>query len=383
MRITLKKISPFVLALAVSMALSACGGKPEGDQDAASDKNNAEQQGKDGKDKANEAVPVEVVTAKQQTINASYAGTASLDAPNEAMVTAKTSGVMVALLAEEGDYVQAGQVLARIDPARARLEVQRAQAAVNKLNNNYQRAKELLGQKMISTESFDQIRFDLESARASLDLAQLELSYTNIQAPISGMVAQRMVKPGNLVNLNAVVFRIVNTRQLEAVLNVPERELATLKPGLPVKLRVDAIPGRVFEGKIDRVAPAVDVGSGTFRVTSVFDGQQDLRAGMFGRIEVVYDERPNALTIPRTALLDDENEAAVFVVRDGKVARRVVLETGFMNGEYVEVVSGLKPGDRVVTAGKVAIRDGSQVQVIVPGKGADAAKPAAKPVAKN
>lgn len=370
MRTALKNISPFVLALVIGMTLSACGGKPEGDQNASSDDGKPADQaktgkdGKDGKDdKGPEAVPVEVVTAAKQTVNASYAGTANLDAPNESVVTAKSSGVMVSQLAEEGDFVRQGQVLARIDPARARLEVQRNQATVNKLSNNYRRAQELLAQKLISTEAHDQIRFDLESARASLDLAQLELAYTNVTAPISGVVAQRMIKQGNLVSLNAPVYRIVNNQQLEAVMNVPEREMAVIQSGLPVRMLVDAVPGQVFEGRIDRVSPVMDAGSGTFRVTSVFDGKQVLRPGMFGRIEIVYDRRENVLTVPRTALLDDESEPSLYVVRDGKSVR-VAIKTGYSNGDIIEVVSGLKAGDVVITAGKVAVRDGALVTVI-------------------
>ena len=270
---------------------------------------------------------------------------------------------MVTQLAEEGDFVSQGQVLARIDPARALLEVQRNQATVNKLTNNYNRAHQLLGQKLISNEAHDQIRYDLESAKASLNLAKLELSYTNISAPISGVIAQRMVKQGNLVVLNAPVYRIVNTQELEAVMNVPEREMALIKAGMPVRMIVDAIAGETFEGKVDRVSPVMDSGSGTFRVTSSFDGKHVLRPGMFGRIEIIYDQRDNVLTIPRSALLDDESDPSVSVVRNDK-AVRVNVKLGYSNGEIAEVVSGLKAGDRVITAGKVAVRDGAAVTII-------------------
>jgi membrane fusion protein (multidrug efflux system) len=269
---------------------------------------------------------VEVVSAVNQSINASYAGTANLEAPNEAQVVAKASGVLVAQLAEEGDFVRQGQVMARIDPSRAQLEVQRSQATVNKLSNNFRRAQQLLAQNLISAEAHDQIRFDLESAKASLNLAKLELSYTNVTAPISGVVAQRMVKQGNLVGLNSPVYRVVNTQYLEAVMNVPEREMARIKSGMPVAMMVDAIPGQPFTGRVDRVSPVMDSGSGTFRVTLAFDSQQVLRAGMFGRFEIMYDRRENVLTIPRTALLDDESEPAVFVVRAEKSIRVAALD---------------------------------------------------------
>jgi membrane fusion protein, multidrug efflux system len=297
-------------------------------------------------------MPLEVAEVAKRPISASYAGTANLEAPVEAMVVAKTSGVMLQLLAEEGDVVKAGQVLARIEPDRPRLEMERARATMRKLENNYRRSQELLASKLVSAEASDQIRYDLESARASFEIAQLELSNTNIVAPISGVVAQRMIKPGNLIALNAPAFRIVDVSQLEAVLNVPERELATLKAGMPLRMLVDAIRG-------------------TFRVVAAFEGGSTLRPGMFGRIEIVYDERKDALTMPRAALLDDEGEPAVFQVKDGKAVRTAV-QLGYVNGELAEIRSGLKEGDSVVTAGKVAIRDGSEVEVI---------NPAAAPVA--
>lgn len=347
-----------VLAVAISLALAGCGGGQPADGSAEKTAETAA-----AEQKKVPAVPVEVATVGRNAISASYGGTASLEAPAEAQVVAKGSGVVLQILVEEGDQVKAGQVLARIDPDRPRLEMERARATVRKLENNYRRSRELLASKLVSAEASEQIRFDLESARASYQLAQLELSHTNIVAPISGVIAQRMIKTGNLIGLNAPAFRIVDISQLEAVLNVPERELATLEAGMPLRMIADAVPGRVFEGRVDRISPVVDSGSGTFRVVCAFEGGGLLRPGMFGRIEIVYDQRKDALTMPRVALLDDEGEPAVYVVRDNKAVRTLV-ELGYVNGELAEVRSGLVEGDEVVTAGKVAIRDGSSVEII-------------------
>jgi membrane fusion protein, multidrug efflux system len=364
-------IRPLLIAMLLgSLVLAGCKGDKGGDADKVdadsktdqADKKEEKGDGKEGEKKA-EAIPVEVVSVSRRPISASYTGTANLEAPGESQVVAKTSGVMVQLMAEEGQMVRKGQVLARLDGDRARLEASRSSATVRKLENNYRRSQKLRAEKLVSADSDEQIRFELESARASLALSELELSYTNITAPISGVVAQRMVKPGNLVNLNTPVFRIVDSSRLEAVLNVPEREMATLKTGMPLRMLVDAIPQTVFEGKVDRVSPVVDSGTGTFRVVGVFSGNNVLRPGMFGRIEVIFDQRDNVLTIPRSALLEDEGESAVYVIK-AKKAQRVPLKLGFMNGEYAEVTSGLNEGDKVVTAGKVAIRDGVEVQVI-------------------
>ena len=340
------------LALVIATALVACKGgegKPaEGEAQA--------------KQAETESIPVEVVKAAQRPIAASYTGTAALEPLAESQVVAKTSGVALAVMVEEGQHVKAGQALVRLDPDRARLAVAQASAQLHKLENNYRRAQQLVAQQLISAGEVDQMRYDLENARAQHSLANLELSYTTVTAPISGVVASRSIKPGNFVQINTPIFRIVDDSRLEATLNVPERELATMKAGHPVLLQVDALPGRTFEGTVDRVAPVVDAGSGTFRVITAFAGVDELQPGMFGRIRIDTDKRPDALVVPRVALLDD-GDPAVFVVRDDK-ASRVPVKVGYVDGEWIEVREGIASGDQVVTAGKVALREGSAVQVI-------------------
>ena len=361
-------------AIAACLALSLLGGCKKGDGDA---------QAKDA-DKGPDAIPVEVATVARRPIAASYSGTAPLEARGESQVVAKTSGVALQVLAQEGQAVRAGQVLVRIDRARPALQAAQAEAQVRKLEANYSRARTLAAQKMVSANDLDQLKYDLENARAVYNMARLELSYTDVVAPISGTIASRSIKPGNFVQINTPIFRIVDNSRLEATLNVPERDLETLKPGLPVSLQVDALPGKSFAGSVDRIAPVVDAGSGTFRVICAFDGggpstgsgQALLQPGMFGRIRIDYDQRANALVIPRTALLDDESDPAVFVARGGKAAR-VSVKLGYTDGEWAEVLSGLKPGEQVVTAGKVALREGSAVQVL----GAQAANVATKAAA--
>ena len=352
------------------LVLSGCHGGSGDSQAAEKDKPQAE-----------EAVPVEAVPVARRPVAASYAGTAPLEARAESQVVAKTSGVALQVMVEVGQQVHAGQVLVRLDSARAELQAAQSEAQLRKLEANYNRSRQLASQQLLSANDLDQLKFDLENARAVNRMARLELSYANVLAPISGVIAERSIKPGNFVQINTPIFRIVDTSRLEATLNVPERELATLKGGLPVQLIVDALPGQVFQGRVDRVAPVVDSGSGTFRVVCAFDGGGLLQPGMFGRMKIDYDQRADALTVPRNALLEDNDDPAVFVVRGDK-ASRVSVKLGYYDGPWVEVREGLKPGDRVVTAGKVALREGSKVQVI----GDPAAKPAtaaAKPAGKQ
>ena len=328
---------------------------------------------------------VEVAAVETRPVAASYSGTAPLEAPAEAQVVAKTSGVALSVLVEEGDVVRAGQTLVRLDASRAELQAAQTAAQMNKLQNQFARAQTLAKEQLIAASDYDQIRYDLENARAANRLANLELSYAAVKAPISGVVASVTPKPGNFVQINTPIVRIVDTSTLEAVLNVPERELATMQAGLPVDLRVDALPGKTFTGTIDRISPVVDSGSGTFRVIAEFDSGGLLQPGMFGRIGIDYDKRANATVVPRAALLDAGTNAAVFAVRDGKAAR-VPVTLGYMDGQWAEVREGLAVGEQVVVAGKAALRDGSAVTVIgQPGDKAVAASEggAVAPVANN
>ncbi len=368
-RPVLSKVPVVLTSLLVTgvLALAACG--KGGGEAAANGKD-------DPKKKGPEAIPVEVAQASRRAVAASYTGTAPLEARAEAQVIAKVSGVALQVLVEEGQYVQAGQTLVRLDSARSALVAAQTAAQLRKLEANYARSRQLADQNLISANDNDQLRYDLENARAANNAANLELAYANVTAPISGVIASRSIKAGNFVQINTPIMRIVDVSRLEAVLNVPEREMATLKAGLPVQLAVDALPGKTFSGMVDRVSPVVDSGSGTFRVVCAFADGQALRPGMFGRLRIDYDQRADALVVPRTALLEDEADPAVFVVRNKKSAR-VPVKLGYMDGQWAEVRSGIKEGDQVVIAGKAALRDGTDVQVIgQPGAKAEAGTPA-------
>jgi len=318
-----------------------------------------------------EAVPVEVAKASHRAVAASYTGTTTLEPLAEAQVVAKTSGVALAVLVEEGQAVRAGQPLVRLDPDRARLAVAQSEAQMHKLENSYRRAQQLVGQQMISASDVDQLKYDLENARAQHRMASLELSYTTVTAPISGVLASRDIKPGNFVQINSPIIRIVDASRLEATLNVPEREIAKLKPGQTVELSADALPGKRFTGTVDRVSPVVDTGTGTFRVVAAFSGAGELQPGMFSRLSINYDQRADALVVPRAALIEDGGEPAVYVIRDDK-ALRTGLKLGYSEAGWVEVREGLKDGDTVVIAGKAALREGSTVQVLGGDKPGDA-----------
>jgi len=309
-------------------------------------------------------VPVEVRHATRGDVYAVYSGTASLESDEEAEVVAKVGGEVVAILVEEGDVVREGQVLARLDGDRLRLEMERAEANVRKLEQEYDRNVELNEQGLVSAGTFEGIKYELESLRAARDLASLEYNYTQIRAPISGIVSDRFVKVGNTISANDPVFRVTDMDPLLAYLFVPEREFRKLQAGQTAELLVDAIADKVFKGEILRISPVVDPDTGTFKVTlAVSDENGRLKPGMFGRFQIVFDAHLDALLVPRLAIVEDETEKSVFVVEDG-LAKRRRIETGYSRGESVEILTGLNGDETIITIGQAGLKDGSAVKVI-------------------
>jgi len=309
-------------------------------------------------------VPVEVRQATRGDVYAVYSGTASLESDEEAEVVAKVGGEVVAILVEEGDVVREGQVLARLDGDRLRLEMERAEANVRKLEQEYDRNVELNEQGLVSAGTFEGIKYELESLRAARDLASLEYNYTQIRAPISGIVSDRFVKVGNTISANDPVFRVTDMDPLLAYLFVPEREFRKLQAGQTAELLVDAIADKVFKGEILRISPVVDPDTGTFKVTlAVSDENGRLKPGMFGRFQIVFDAHLDALLVPRLAIVEDETEKSVFVVEDG-LAKRRRIETGYSRGESVEILTGLNGDETIITIGQAGLKDGSAVKVI-------------------
>jgi membrane fusion protein (multidrug efflux system) len=310
------------------------------------------------------AVPVEIAEVRHGDVAAFFSGTATLEADAEAMVVAKVPGVVKEILVEEGGFVRAGQVLAKLDDEKLALQVQQAAANLRKLENDFKRNEELFNKNLISAEVHQRTKFEYESQKAAFDLAKLELDYAAIRAPINGVVAQRLIKVGNMVVTNSPTFKVTSFDPLLAVLYVPEREIGKLQIGQMASLTVDAIAGVEFSGRVERISPVIDPSTGTVKVTiEARDPTKRLKAGMFGRVNIVYDVHTTTLMVPKDAVLSEDAESAVFVVQDSLAYRKVV-KTGYANATHIEVLEGVKAGDRVVTTGQGSLKDSSKVEVI-------------------
>ena len=340
--------------LAALVVLTAC---QQGDKSA--------HDGKAG-DKKDEttAIPVEVARPTRNDIYAMYSGTAPIEAFADATVIAKVGGEVKQILVEEGDAVKTGQILARLDGDRLRLEKKQAEANLQKLQRDYQRNVDLSKRGLVSAGDFEKIKYEMEALEATFNLASLELSYTEIRAPIDGVISERFIKIGNTIEVNAPTFQVTSLEPLVSYLHVPEREYRRIDPGQVAGITVDALGGAEFTATVARVSPVVDPNTGTFKITiEVSDASRRLKPGMFGRISIVYDKHINALQVPRSAVIEESGESAVFVVEDDIAQHRPVV-TGYSQNGFVEIVDGLSDGEAFVTVGQSGLKQGAKVTVI-------------------
>jgi len=309
-------------------------------------------------------IPVETGQPTRGDVYAMYTGTAPIEAYAEADVIAKVHGEVRELLVEEGDEVVKGQILARLDGDRLRLELNESKANLQKLQRDYERNIDLKSKGLISDGDFEKIKFEMQALEASFNLASLELDYTQIRAPIDGVISERYVKLGNTISVGESAFRVTGLDPLVAYLHVPEREYRHISAGQPVGIQIDALPGDPIAALVSRVSPIVDPQTGTFKITvEMFDEERRIKPGMFGRISVVYDVHENALQIPRSAVVEETDLLSVFVVEDGLAVRKTVT-TGYGNRGMIEVISGIEDGEQVVTVGQISLKQDSKVTVI-------------------
>lgn len=306
-------------------------------------------------------VPVAIAQPARADIFATYEATTTIASDADAPVLSKVGGEVVKLFVEEGDRVEQGHVLARLDGERLRLEMLSARADLERVRGEYERYTDLAARGLVSEAMFESLRYDLDALEASYELARLNYGYSEIRAPISGVVSSRDVKLGQNVAISDVVFRITDTSELVAYLQIPQAEIAKFSAGHAATLTVDAMPDDVYVATIARISPTIDVRNGTFRATAFIDNRADeLAPGMFARFAIAYEKHADALVIPKRALVEEDDRTAVYVVKNGEVTRRII-ETGIEADEVVEVLGGLSGDEQIVVVGQSGLRDGSKV----------------------
>ena len=312
-------------------------------------------------------IPVRVTSVVRRDIADYLETNGALEAENEVDIVARTTGPIVELNVEEGDFVRAGQVLARIDAAEIEAQLGIARVNLAEAELAWNRAQESYREELISQEAYDLARSNFDGAAAQIVGTEILLDYTVIRAPFDGLIIERVIRNAEHVSTNARLFRISDFDPLLCPIQLPEKDLPRLKLDQPGYLTVEAYPGLRFPARVLRISPVVDAATGTVKVTLEVQAQGRLRPGMFASAFVETDVHENAIVVPKQALVLESTSDTVYVAMDdgegGAVARRRELELGYEESESLEVLSGLSEGEDVVILGQDNLSDQTPISV--------------------
>jgi len=315
------------------------------------------------KDAKVDALPVEVITLERGSIEATIRNSTHLEAEEEVKVFARAANRVTELLVEEGDEVKKDQVLLRLDNDSQKTAYTKAQASLEKAREDFDREQALFEQKLVSEQVFNNAKYELKQLELAFEDAQRGLEYTEVRAPIAGTVSQRLVKYGDLVNLNQHLFDIVDFDSMVARIYVPEKNLPELQLDQPARVTATPFGTQEFQGYVKRIAPTVESRTGTVKVTIGFRAIGQLRPGMYVDVELITAKRADALLITKRALLYDGELSYVFRLLPERKVERVVVEPKIADKFNVEPLSGFQAGDQIVVAGQTGLKDGAKVRL--------------------
>lgn len=303
-------------------------------------------------------------------------GTASA---NEAIeVTAKGANIVAVVRFADGERVTRGQVLVELDGAQVRAELAAAVAALTESERQFDRAQELLPTQALSKSQYDQIVATKNANAARVDAARARAEDTVIRAPFAGRVGLRRVSVGSLISPGTLITTLDDTSIIKLDFAVPEAQLTALREGLAITASAGAYPGREFAGRVTSVDSRVDPTSRSVLVRAALPNPDGaLKPGMFLNVSLLRDPR-TAVVIPEEALVPEQAKQYVFVVR-GTMAEKREVRIGARRPGSVEVLEGLKAGERVVIEGTVKLRDSGPVRDMA----ADVAGPVAAPAGRT
>lgn len=286
-------------------------------------------------------------------------------APKESVeLRSEIEGRVLALEFDEGERVEAGKVLVRLDAGKLEAEVAEAEARHELARQDFERGRTLLERGTISVQQFDQFRATLDATRATLRLAQERLADAVVRAPFAGQVGERLVSPGQYVSRGELLSTLTQTDPLEVELHVPERYLGQVAAGQRIDVGTAAYPGERFAGTVYFLAPRLDERSRTLLVKAYIDNADGrLKPGMFASLELIFRARENVVVVPEAALSYRGDEVTVVVLdAEGRAEPRLV-EVGVRLAGLAEIVSGVAAGEHVVVEGAQKLAPGTPVSI--------------------
>jgi membrane fusion protein, multidrug efflux system len=351
----MKKIFDSRLKLIVSafmlfafLVLQACGDKTE-------ESNNVD------RTTYVDTLSVEAQTVEVKELNLSKTFSGSLQGEDQANIIAKIPETIVKINVKVGDYVKAGSVLFELNKGGASSQFFQAQAAYLNAQKNFERMQNLLKEGAVSQQAYDGVQTQYEVAKANFDAAR---STVEITSPLSGIVTAINVNLGDIANPQMPMATVANIGRMKAVFNVGESDVPSFFVGQQTQIFSEMNPDLIQTGKITQISKSANIQSRTFEIQSIFNNTNDkwFKPGMFCRVNVNMKSKKDALVIPITAILKNGNTEAVYIINDGKSYLKTIT-SGLTDGKNVEVISGLKSGDRIVTVGMNNLKDGTVVVV--------------------
>jgi membrane fusion protein (multidrug efflux system) len=339
-----------------SVQVSAVDKRP-----AAPDKGSARRTGKSG---PGGVIAVEAATARGARTSSDVRAIGSLRSDESVLITSEVAGRIAEINFKEGGATQAGAVLVKLDVALAEAEVADAKARYELAEANNQRAKQLSRTGSVTDKAIDEATANFEIARAALELQRVKLARHTLKAPFAGQLGMRQVSVGGFVGAGTAIVNLEKIDVLKVDFKLPELLLSTVSIGQVGEVSVEAMPRRPFTGEIYAIDPQVDVNGRALALRArLANPDLVLRPGLFARITVKGAQARQVVLAPESSIVPRGGEAFVFRIENGKAVEAKV-RLGERRGTEVEIVEGLAPDTRVVTAGQLKLRDGAAVEVV-------------------
>ncbi|WP_420226802.1 efflux RND transporter periplasmic adaptor subunit [Pigmentiphaga litoralis] len=329
-------------------------------------------------------VAVEVATVRRQPFVRGVSAVGSLRSDESVTLRPEVAGRISEIRFTEGQRVQRGQVLIKLDDSVPRAEFEQARANFSLAKSNFDRSMELQQKGFISKQARDEADNAMKVQQAAMVLAQVKLDKSEIRAPFHGVIGLRSVSVGDYVAVGQDMVPIEAIDALKVDFRMPERYLPQIRNGQALRIMVDAVPDKMFNGSVYAISPLIDAGGRSVVMRAqVRNTAAQLRPGMFARVELQMGGQSEALLVPEAALVPVGDNQFVFRVEEGR-AVRVQIEVGERRDGLVEVIRGIEDQDIVVVAGTQKIRDGGAVTVAKPtGTGPATARTDAAPAERG
>lgn len=359
----LPRVLPASLLLLVLLAPLGCG--RGGDSSADPPSPAAGPPGAPGGARGAGAVAVEAAIVEIGSIARTITVSGVVEPIRTVGVNSRMSGAVLSVHAEEGDAVRLDQVLARLDDRELQAELDAAEAAFQVADAAYERAIQLRERQVITVPEYERERTAHAAAAARLDQVRTRLDFATVRAPLDGVITRKQIEAGDVAAAQSRLFDLADMSVMVVRVQVSELEVVHLREGHEAAIAMDAFPGRELRGRIRRVFPAADPVTRLVPVEVALEGEAVslARPGFLARATFAPVRHNDVLLIPASAIVSSGGAEIVFVVEDGKAARRPVSTSLSWLGQ-VEITSGLMAGEKVVTLGNNMLRDGSAVRVV-------------------